>query len=113
MSASLDHILKIEVPIIVRLGTRLLSLGEVIALVPGAILELSKKADDDLDLLVNNKPIGTGAAVKVGENFGLRLSYVGDAKERISAMGPIATAPIEEDEEEDVAAMAAKFLEGQ
>ena len=111
MSASIERILEIEVPIIVRLGTRPMSLGEVVALVPGTILELSKRADDDLELLVNNKPIGAGAAVKVGENFGLRLSYVGDAKERITAMGPMATTPL--DDEEDVAAMAAKFLDGQ
>lgn len=106
--------MEIEVPIIVRLGTRSMSMGEVLAMVPGTILELPKRSDDDLDLLVNNKSIGSGTAVKVGENFGLRLSYVGDAKERIQAMGPIAAAATEpEIDDDDIAAMAAKFLEGQ
>ena len=43
-------------------------------------------ADDELELLVNNKPIGAGTAVKVGENYGLRVTYVGDLQERIAAM---------------------------
>lgn len=111
MSTSIDRILEIEVPIIVRIGARPMTLGEAVALVPGTILELPKRADDDIELLVNNQLIGMGTAVKVGENFGIRLSHMGDTHERISAMGPQSmTSPEDED---DVAAMAAKFLEGQ
>ena len=39
------------------------------------------------NLLVNNKPIGSGNAVKVGENFGIRINFIGDLKDRILAMG--------------------------
>ncbi len=87
MSSDLRAILALEVPVIVRVGERVLTLGEVISLVPGAIIELAKHADDELDLLVNNKQIGTGSAVKVGENFGLRISFIGDIRERIAALG--------------------------
>ena len=59
------------------------------ALAPGAILELPKLADEELEVLVNNKPIGLGTAVKVGENFGIRITYVGDLRHRINALGPI------------------------
>lgn len=86
-AANVDQILKLEVPIVVRLGERLMTLAEVVAMLPGAIIELSKSAEDELDLLVNNKQIATGTAVKVGENFGLRISYIGDAGERIRALG--------------------------
>lgn len=87
MPAELEQILKLEVPIIVRLGTQTLAVRDVIALCPGSIIELTKHADDELDLLVNNKQIGNGAAVKVGENFGLRVTYIGDVRSRIEAMG--------------------------
>jgi flagellar motor switch protein FliN/FliY len=60
---------------------------EVMNLAPGAILELPKPATDDLEIMVNNQPIGAGQAVKVGENFGVRVTYVGDLRERIEAMG--------------------------
>lgn len=86
-TANLDQILKLEVPIVVRLGERRMKLSEVVALLPGAIIELAKQAEDELDLLVNNKQIATGTAVKVGENFGLRITYIGDAGDRIRALG--------------------------
>lgn len=88
MPQKLDRIMLLEVPIIVRIGSRKMSLGEVVGLTPGMIVELPQQAGDQLDLLVNNKPIGSGTAVKVGENFGLKISYIGEAKDRIEAMGP-------------------------
>lgn len=88
MSSNLDQILKIDVPIVVRVGERKMPLSEVLRLVPGSMIELPKHAEDELDLLVNNREIGVGTAVKVGENFGLRISYIGDVKLRIAAVGP-------------------------
>jgi flagellar motor switch protein FliN/FliY len=87
MSSDLAGVLRLEVPVIVRLGERTLSLGEVLDLAPGAIIELPKNVEDELDLLVNNKQVGTGVAVKVGENFGLRITYLGDVRVRIAALG--------------------------
>jgi flagellar motor switch protein FliN/FliY len=87
VSSDLRSILALEVPVIVRVGERMLTLGEVVALVPGAIIELPKHAEDELDLLVNNMQIGMGTAVKVGENFGLRISFIGDVRQRIAALG--------------------------
>jgi flagellar motor switch protein FliN/FliY len=87
MASDLSALLRLEVPVIVRLGERTMTLNEVLGLVPGAIIELPKNADEELDLLVNNKQIGTGTAVKVVENFGIRISYIGDLKARIEALG--------------------------
>lgn len=77
MASDLKSILSLEVPVIVRLGERAMTLREVLTLVPGAIIEIPKPADDELDLLVNNQRIGVGTAVKVGENFGLRVTAMG------------------------------------
>ena len=71
---------------IVQIALRTMTVEEVTSLVPGAIIELPKPADDELELLVNNKPIGTGTAVKVGENYGLRVTYIGDLQDRIAAL---------------------------
>ena len=86
MPADLKSILKLEVPVIVVIGSRKMAVREVLSLAPGAIVELPKSADDELEILVNNKPIGTGAAVKVGENFGIRITYVGNLRDRIEAL---------------------------
>jgi flagellar motor switch protein FliN/FliY len=85
---NVQAILALETPIIVLIGERAMPLRDVVALVPGAIVELPKQAHEELELLVNNKPIGSGLPVKVGENFGLRISYIGDLRERIAALGP-------------------------
>lgn len=102
-------ILGLEVPVIVLLGERKMSVREVTALAPGAIIELPKKAEDELTLLVNNMEIGVGQAVKVGENFGIKLSYVGDLKNRIEALGD---AP-DTSAEDEASALAEALLAGQ
>lgn len=110
-TANLDQILKLEVPIVVRLGERRMSLAEVVSMLPGAIIELAKQSEDELDLLVNNKQIATGTAVKVGENFGLRISYIGDAGDRIRALGEQAARS--DEAEMNAADLAEAMLAGQ
>ncbi len=85
-SPTLQQVLRLTLPVVVRLGERPMSIGDVKSLAPGSIIELTKKADSELDLLVNNKAVGAGLAVKVGENFGIRLTFVGDVRQRIAAM---------------------------
>jgi flagellar motor switch protein FliN/FliY len=83
----LERILRLQVPVIVRLAERKLTLSEVMRLGPGAIIEFFKSSDEPLELLVNNKTIAIGETVKVGENFGLRISQVGDVKQVIRSLG--------------------------
>lgn len=84
----MQAILKLRVPVIVRIADHHLSLGEVMELAPGVMIELPRLADQPLDLMVNNKKIGCGEAVKIGENFGLRVTAIGAAEDRIRALGP-------------------------
>ncbi len=87
MPTSIESILKLEVPLIVQIARHTMSLEEVMSMTPGAIIELPKSADDDLEILVNNKEVGTGKAVKVGENIGVRVTSIGGLEQRITAMG--------------------------
>ena len=81
------RILGLEVPVIVRLAETTMALSEIVGLSTGAIIEFDKLVDSHLDLMINNKCIGHGQAVKVGENFGLRVTDVGSVCDRIKAMG--------------------------
>ena len=83
----LQRILRLQVPVIVRLADRKMLLSEVLRLGVGAIIEFSKSSDEPLELMINNKPIALGATVKVGENFGLKITQVGDVKQVIRTMG--------------------------
>jgi flagellar motor switch protein FliN/FliY len=83
----LRRILHLEVPVIVKLAERKLSLAEVLRLGAGAIIEFSKNSEEPLELMINNKSVGFGDAVKVGENFGLKISQIGDVKHVIRSLG--------------------------
>jgi len=87
MSTDVQTILKLRVPIIVQVGERDIPMDDILALGPGAILELNASAEEELTLLVNNKPIGSGVAVKVGENFGLQITSIDSPSERVMALG--------------------------
>jgi len=82
----LDRVLKLRVPVIVRLAERKMRLSEVLAISVGAIVEFEKPFDASLDLLVNNKEIGQGQAVKVGEQFGLRVVTIGSLRDKVDAL---------------------------
>ena len=86
-SGELGRILRLQVPVIVKLAERKLLLSEVMRLGVGAIIEFIKSSDEPLHLLINNKAIAVGEAVKVGENFGLRIKQVGDLKQLIASLG--------------------------
>jgi flagellar motor switch protein FliN/FliY len=83
----LKRILHLQVPVIVKLAERTLTLSEVMRLGTGAIIEFFKSSDEPLELMINNKAIALGEAVKVGENFGLKITQIGDVKALIRSMG--------------------------
>ncbi len=85
MSLKSESVLSLEVPVVVYLAERSMTTAEVMRLMPGSIIEMSKQADEDLDLYINNHAIGTGVAVKVGENFGLKISCIGTPEECLAA----------------------------
>lgn len=117
MPSKLDAILKLEVPVIVRLGQRTMKLKDITELMPGRIIELPKHSDEELDLMVNNVSVGQGEAVKVGENFGISISFIGDVRARVEALGggptmALPTPPTNEIDDDEAAALAEQFLAG-
>ena len=87
MSTDVKTILNLAVPVIVQVGEQNFAMDDVLTLCPGAILELSKDAEEELDLLINNIKIGQGVAVKVGENFGFSVTHIGSPVELVKALG--------------------------
>lgn len=85
--SDVQRVLKIEVPVIVKLADRKITMAEVLRLGAGAIIEFSKSSDEPLELMVNNKTVGVGETVKVGENFGLRITHIGDIHQIIRSLG--------------------------
>lgn len=82
-----QRLMQIEIPIIVSLAEKYERLENIVRYSQGSIIEFEKSHMEFLDLLVQNKMIAQGEAVKVGENFGLRIQHVVSPTERVRAMG--------------------------
>ena len=82
-----NRIMRIKVPLIVVLAEKKMRLGEILNLTPGTVIEFEKNSEDLLELMVNNRAIAHGRAIKIHEDFGLRLTHVGSVKEIIRDLG--------------------------
>lgn len=82
----LRRVMTLHVPVIVKLAERKIAMSEVLRLGVGAIIEFVKSSSEPLDLMINNKAVGQGETVKVGENFGLRITRIGDPKQLVQAI---------------------------
>ncbi|MCH8853755.1 MAG: FliM/FliN family flagellar motor switch protein [Planctomycetes bacterium] len=87
LPVELHRILQLEVPVIVQLADRYMEMADVLALNVGSVIEFDKKFDAELELVVSDRQIGLGHAVKVGENFGLRITRIGTIYDTIRALG--------------------------
>ncbi|MBI1825036.1 MAG: FliM/FliN family flagellar motor switch protein [Planctomycetes bacterium] len=83
----LDRILGLTVPCSVILARRQMSIQSILAVTVGTIVEFNVPFDADLTLYVANHPIARGQAIKVGENFGLRIDKIDSIEHRIDALG--------------------------
>lgn len=82
----LDLILDISMPVTVELGRTRMLIRDILALGPGSIVELDKLAGEPVDLLVNDRPIAKGEVVVIDENFGVRLTQISQASERLRSL---------------------------
>jgi len=66
----------VEMEVTVELGRTRMPVRELLALAPGAVLELDRAAGSPADLLVNGRLIARGEVVVVDEDFGLRVTEI-------------------------------------
>jgi flagellar motor switch protein FliN/FliY len=85
-STRLDLILDVTLPVTVELGRARMQIQEVLKLVPGSVIELEKLAGDPVDLYINDRPIAKGEVVIIDENFGIRITSIVTATERIKTL---------------------------
>ena len=85
--ANIDLIVDIPVRVTVELGRTRKTIGEVLSLGPGSVVELNKMAGEPVDVLVNGKLIARGEVVVIDESFGIRITEVVSKAERIRSMG--------------------------
>ncbi|NOX91792.1 MAG: flagellar motor switch protein FliN [Gammaproteobacteria bacterium] len=84
--ANLDVILDIPVNISMEIGASKISIRNLLKLNQGSVVELERLAGEPLDVLVNGTLIAHGEVVVVNEKYGIRLTDVISAAERIQKL---------------------------
>jgi len=83
---NLDVILDIPVSISMEVGTTKISIRNLLKLNQGSVVELDRLAGEPLDVMVNGTLIAHGEVVVVNEKYGIRLTDVISAAERIKKL---------------------------
>tara|TARA_A100001011_G_C13973943_1_gene700458 strand:+ start:282 stop:680 length:399 start_codon:yes stop_codon:yes gene_type:complete len=77
----------IPVTISVEVGKTSLKIRDLLRLSQGSVVELDRLAGEPLDLLVNNTVVAQGEIVLVNDRYGIRLTRVVPAEERMKTIG--------------------------
>lgn len=83
LPTDIDMILDIPVNLSMEIGRTRLTIGELLSLGKGSIVELQRMTDEPMDVLVNGTLVAHGEAVVVGERFGIRLTDVISPSDRL------------------------------
>ena len=84
---NMDSLLDITVEISVEIGRTKMSIGELLSLSKGSIVELNRLAGESVDVYVNEKLLGKGEIVVVNERLGVRVTEIVTPKEMVQKLG--------------------------
>ncbi len=84
--ANLESIIDIPVTMSVEIGNTRISIRNLLQLNQGSVVELDRLAGEPLDVLINGTLIAHGEVVVVNEKFGIRLTDVVSAQERVKKL---------------------------
>ncbi|MCK4573470.1 MAG: flagellar motor switch protein FliN, partial [candidate division Zixibacteria bacterium] len=84
---NIDLLMDVNLPISIELGRTKMSISDILSLGPGSVVELAKLAGEPVDVLVNQKIVARGEVVVIDENFGVRVTQLMTAEERLKALG--------------------------
>jgi len=76
LSGRRRRLLPIPVPVVVQIASKKIDLAQLRAFSPGMLLTFNKSCESLLDVYVANRLYCRGEAVKVGENFGVKINEV-------------------------------------
>ncbi len=83
---NLDMILNVPVTLSIEIGRTRTSIGELMKLNPGSVIELDRLVGEPHDVLVNGTLIAHGEVVVVNEKFGIRFTDIVSPSERVKKL---------------------------
>jgi flagellar motor switch protein FliN len=83
----LEMLLDLNLPVSIELGRTSLPLQEILAFQRGSVVEFEKLASEPVDVLINGKKMAEGEVVVIEKHFGIRITNLVDASERLKGLG--------------------------
>jgi flagellar motor switch protein FliN/FliY len=83
---NLDSLLDVPIDISVEIGRTKMTIGELLSLSKGSIVELKKTAGEAVDIYVNGKLLGKGEVIVVNERLGVRVVKIIAPVERVQKL---------------------------
>lgn len=83
----IDMLLDLNVTLSIELGRRMMPIKDVLELQRGSVVEFDKLAGEPVDILINNKKIAEGEVVVIEKHFGIRITTLVGAAERMKQIG--------------------------
>ena len=84
--AELERVLRLQLPVSVRLVRKQMPVSEILKLDRGSVLEFDKPVEAPLELMVNQKVLGVGEAVQLGNGLGLRITRIDGPRAKLDAL---------------------------
>lgn len=82
----LEFLKDLQLNVYIELGRTKMQIKDVLELERGYVIELEKLASEPVDVYVNNKKIAEGEVVVIDKHFGIRITNLIDAGERLSGL---------------------------
>lgn len=79
---SLECLTDLELPVAVVLGRAKVRVREALKLTAGSLIELDRRVNDPVEIIVHNVVVARGEVVSVKGNYGVRIQEVSSARER-------------------------------
>jgi flagellar motor switch protein FliN len=86
-SHGIELLLDVALEVSVELGRSHMSIGDILGLRTGSVIELDKLAGEPVDVSVNGTLVARGEVVVVDEKFGVRITEVVSRARRIASLG--------------------------
>ncbi len=79
----IEFLKDLHLNIFIELGRTKMQIKDILELERGYVIELDKLASEPVDVFVNNKKIAEGEVVVIDKHFGIRITNLIDASERL------------------------------
>lgn len=83
----MELLLDLTLPVSIELGRTHLMINEILNLKRGSVVEFEKLASEPVDILINGKKMAEGEVVVIEKHFGIRITNLANASDRIKSLG--------------------------